>query len=201
MVTDNDRVSLGALGSSDLSSPRASLPTTPLEHNNNRSQLQSNFTAQPPLSLQPPRASSSLSGFSSSQDSLVKDIPSPLRQNQPQIPESGSDIDEDDEHVSGNRSSMHRPNDGRSQQPLLNEDTIDRPSYDVPNGSARPPFSARSSTFRSRDVDLEGKSATRKKYTYAAFFLLLSLVSFTIQTETAVYIQQELGWQKAYCML
>jgi len=42
---------------------------------------------------------------------------------------------------------------------------------------------------------------TKKKYTYAAFFLGLSLVSFVIQTETAVYIQHELGWNKAYCML
>ncbi|RAL61039.1 hypothetical protein DID88_010135 [Monilinia fructigena] len=45
------------------------------------------------------------------------------------------------------------------------------------------------------------KLATRKKYTYAAFFLSLSLISFVIQTETAVYIQHQLGWNKAYCML
>ena len=36
---------------------------------------------------------------------------------------------------------------------------------------------------------------------YAAFFLLVSLVSFVVQTETAVYIQHELKWNKAYCML
>jgi hypothetical protein len=48
---------------------------------------------------------------------------------------------------------------------------------------------------------MEGSSAVRKKYTYAAFFLLLSLVSFVIQTETAVYIQHELKWNKAYAML
>jgi drug/metabolite transporter (DMT)-like permease len=35
----------------------------------------------------------------------------------------------------------------------------------------------------------------------AGIFLLLSLVSFVIQTETAVYIQHELGWKKAYSML
>ncbi|RKF60903.1 putative duf6 domain protein [Golovinomyces cichoracearum] len=39
------------------------------------------------------------------------------------------------------------------------------------------------------------------KYKYAAFFLLLSLISFVIQTETAVYVQHELGWNKPYCML
>ncbi|KAK3327004.1 hypothetical protein B0T19DRAFT_358058 [Cercophora scortea] len=49
-------------------------------------------------------------------------------------------------------------------------------------------------------------SATRlvdakKKYTLAAFFLCVSLVSFTVQTELAAYIQHELGWNKAYCML
>ncbi|KAF1983914.1 hypothetical protein K402DRAFT_414109 [Aulographum hederae CBS 113979] len=36
---------------------------------------------------------------------------------------------------------------------------------------------------------------------YAGCFLVLSLISFTIQTETAVYIQHRMGWNKAYCML
>lgn len=43
--------------------------------------------------------------------------------------------------------------------------------------------------------------ATRKKYTYAAFFLLLSLISFCVQTELSAYIQHDLGWDKAYCMM
>jgi drug/metabolite transporter (DMT)-like permease len=41
----------------------------------------------------------------------------------------------------------------------------------------------------------------RKKYTYAAFFLVISLVSFTVQTMLASHIQHDLGWNKAYCML
>ncbi|KAI5291852.1 hypothetical protein KEM54_005288 [Ascosphaera aggregata] len=45
------------------------------------------------------------------------------------------------------------------------------------------------------------KDATRRKYLYAGFFLALSLISFVVQTETAVYIQKELGWVKPYCML
>ena len=45
------------------------------------------------------------------------------------------------------------------------------------------------------------RHATRKRYTYAAFFLVLSLISFAVQTETAVYIQSQLHWNKAYCML
>lgn len=187
--------------SGDLSPSSPSPPTNPLGQDNDRSPLQPDFGPRQPLSLQPSSAPSTLSGFSSSQASLVEDVHSPLRQAQPKISESGSDIDEDDEQMSGSRPSMHRPIDRRSQQPLLNGDALDRPSYDAPNGRARPALVARSSTFRNRDLDVEGKSATRKKYTYAAFFLLLSLVSFTIQTETAVYIQQTLGWQKAYCML
>ncbi|OIW23529.1 putative DUF6-like integral membrane protein [Coniochaeta ligniaria NRRL 30616] len=43
--------------------------------------------------------------------------------------------------------------------------------------------------------------AARKKYTYAAVFLAVSLVAFTVQTELAAYVQTELGWDKAYCML
>ena len=98
------------------------------------------------------------------------------------------------------RTHSHSPADGRSSAPLL-KDEGGRISYDAPNGNVRPQFMARKSTFRSRSPDLEGSKATRKKYTYAGIFLLISLVSFVIQTETAVYIQDELKWKKAYCML
>lgn len=97
------------------------------------------------------------------------------------------------------RPSMHRPSDGRSQVPLL-KDERGRPSYDG-EANVRPGVITRRSTFRSKSPDFAGASATRKKYTYAAFFLGLSLISFVIQTETAVYIQHELKWNKAYCML
>ena len=100
------------------------------------------------------------------------------------------------------RPPMHRPTDGRSEVPLLLKDEErGRPSYDSPAGSARPAFGARRSTFRSRSPDMAAQNETKRKYTYAAFFLLLSLVSFVVQTETAVYIQDTLGWKKAYCML
>ena len=111
----------------------------------------------------------------------------------------GSDTD-DEENNMAERPPMHRPTDGRSGLPLL-KDERGRPSYDSPNGSARPAFVARRSTFRSRSPDFDAQTATKRKYTYAAFFLVLSLVSFVIQTETAVYIQKDLGWNKAYCML
>ncbi|KYG46153.1 hypothetical protein M433DRAFT_65765 [Acidomyces richmondensis BFW] len=59
----------------------------------------------------------------------------------------------------------------------------------------------RSARFRERDPESMARAATRKRYTYAACFLALSLVTFAIQTETAVYIQHDLQWNKAYCML
>ena len=110
-----------------------------------------------------------------------------------------SDLEDEDTMVDV-RPPMHRPTDGRSGLPLL-KDERGRPSYDSPHGSARPAFHSRRSTFRSRSPDFDAQSATKRKYTYAAFFLGLSLVSFVIQTETAVYIQHDLGWNKAYCML
>ncbi|KAK4445828.1 putative DUF6 domain protein [Podospora aff. communis PSN243] len=64
----------------------------------------------------------------------------------------------------------------------------------------RPTFSRRS-TMRSRSPGTNARLAARKKYTYAAFFLVASLVSFTVQTELAAYVQNDLGWDKAYCML
>lgn len=116
---------------------------------------------------------------------------------------SDEDFEVEDESM-GDRDTrppfLHRPSDGRSHTPLLKEEG-GRQSYDMPNGSSRPAFPARKSMFRSRSPDIEGSAATRRKYTYAAFFLGLSLVSFVIQTETAVYIQRDLGWTKAYAML
>lgn len=113
--------------------------------------------------------------------------------------DSALDSDEGEEDMP-ERPTLHRPTDGRSQVALL-KDERGRPSYDSPNGSARPAFAARRSTFRSRSPDFDAKTATRRKYTYAGFFLILSLISFVIQTETAVYIQHTLKWNKAYCML
>lgn len=62
---------------------------------------------------------------------------------------------------------------------------------------------SRRSTMRSRSPATSGTArlAARKKYTYAAVFLVVSLVAFTVQTELAAYVQHDLGWDKAYCML
>ncbi|MCJ1367465.1 hypothetical protein MMC16_006598 [Acarospora aff. strigata] len=200
MTTVNDK-SEGPLEASGIPRLSVSFPVARPGQVNDPSHLLSNDS--PAHSFPQPHSllSSTLSGFSLSEESLAKDTPSPSSQIEGEFSHSEPDTDEDEGQMSGSRPKMHRPTDGRSQQPLLDEAGRGRPSYDAPNGSARPAFVARSSTFRNRSPDLEGKSATRKKYTYAAFFLLLSLVSFTIQTETAVYIQHTLGWKKAYCML
>lgn len=118
----------------------------------------------------------------------------------------GEHSDSDLDDMEDRRPPFHRPTDGRSAQPLLNKHDDDtgrgRTEYnDSPEPASRPPLFTRRSTMRSRSPDTQAKLATRKKYTYAAFFLGLSLVSFTVQTETAVYIQHDLGWHKAYCML
>ena len=44
-------------------------------------------------------------------------------------------------------------------------------------------------------------AAARKKYILASVFLVVSLVTFTVQTELAAHIQHTLGWDKAYCMM
>jgi hypothetical protein len=111
----------------------------------------------------------------------------------------GDEYDEDD-MPTDLRSSLDRYDDGKSQEPLLSTKAGERhPGYDSP---PRPALSRRStSKFHERDPEVEAKRATRKRYTYASFFLVLSLVSFAVQTETAVYIQSQLHWEKAYCML
>ena len=111
------------------------------------------------------------------------------------------DLEEEGEEMEDSRAPLHRPADGSSHMPLL-KDEHGRSSFESPpNGSARPAFATSRATLQSRSLDMDGSSAVKKKYTYAAFFLILSLISFVIQTETAVYIQHELGWRKPYAML
>ena len=116
--------------------------------------------------------------------------------------------DTSDDDMSSARPSMHRPGGtlSHAQMPLLQEDKDytgrGRDSFQDGHGSARPGFAARRSTFRSRSPSFAvPENQTRRKYIYAAFFLVLSLISFVVQTETAVYIQHTLKWKKAYCML
>lgn len=70
-----------------------------------------------------------------------------------------------------------------------------------PYAARRPPLSRRS-TMRSRSPrEVAAENVTRTKYAYAAVFLAASLVSFCVQTELSAYIQHDLGWNKAYCMM
>ncbi|KAK5992304.1 putative vacuolar membrane protein [Cladobotryum mycophilum] len=102
---------------------------------------------------------------------------------------------------------------GTSTVPLLSESSDDaqdtergRPSnerYLHGPPTSRPSTMSRRtrSTMRSRSPSNLAATSARKKYTYAAIFLTLSLVAFCVQTELSSYIQGELGWKKAYCMM
>lgn len=91
----------------------------------------------------------------------------------------------------------------RSQQPLLKDERRGRTAHTFTdnNGYAERPSLSRRSTFRSRTPVYTDRNQTRRRYILASGFLVLSLVSFVVQTETAVYIQHNLGWDKPYCML
>ncbi|KAI5856204.1 NADP-dependent oxidoreductase domain-containing protein [Durotheca rogersii] len=129
---------------------------------------------------------------------------------------SESDSDDDETAMSGNkRPAFLRPADGRAVTPLLkkiaDEDrgrsrysgSLPATPMSLPISSPatiQSPYTPRS-TVRSLSPDTQARMAVRKKYTYAAVFLVVSLVSFCIQTELGRYVQHELGWDKAYCML
>jgi hypothetical protein len=97
------------------------------------------------------------------------------------------------------RSHQRRPSEAmRSQQPLLSSNGKSH-GYDEP--TTQPEAPTRRRTFHEADPEELAAKATRTRYMYAGFFLVLCLVSFVVQTETAVYIAEELQWKKSYCML
>lgn len=110
-------------------------------------------------------------------------------------PEEGDlgEEDKDDDDVERGRSSRLSPGDRNTST------TGAGPLYDSP--VSRPATMTRRSTMRSRSPGQLAASSARKKYAYAAFFLALSLVAFCVQTELSAYIQGDLGWDKAYCMM
>ncbi|OLN87054.1 putative transporter C405.03c [Colletotrichum chlorophyti] len=130
------------------------------------------------------------------------------------------DEDEDDDMSDHHqRPALLRNHDSKSGQPLLNPSAGDdhgdadddhlrhaRMGYSTRSRGASPlltpnrPNFSRSSTLRNR-AGPTATEAVKTKYLYAGFFLVLSLFSFVIQTELSAYIQQEMGWDKAYCML
>lgn len=98
---------------------------------------------------------------------------------------------------------------GRSYQnglsPLLSTSSsrpASRHTASSPAGTPhRAAFNSRRTSLRSRSPAANARHVVRQKYTYAAVFLVISLVSFCVQTELAAYVQHDLGWNKAYCML
>ena len=101
--------------------------------------------------------------------------------------------------MSDARPPLLRHSTGKSQEPLLDPSRSPHiVGYDSP---PRPEPASRRSTFHGRDPEELARAATRRRYSLAALFLLLSLISFCVQTETAAYIQKKLKWDKAYCML
>lgn len=123
------------------------------------------------------------------------------------------DVDRNTSNNTKMPSDLHQspvnPNiDTHSQTPLLHTGNgtpngngqQTRLSYDSPR--MRPTLPKKHSTFREQDPSsTDAAAATKKRYTYAAVFLGISLVTFAVQTETAYYIQHALGWKKPYCML
>ncbi|KAH7325879.1 putative DUF6 domain protein [Stachybotrys elegans] len=107
-----------------------------------------------------------------------------------------------------------RDHDGASASPLLSKPSLERgrQSYDDDQLSASgrsdshmahpPSFNQRRSNLRSRSPkEMAAAAAARKKYTYAGFFLVVSLITFCVQTELSAHVQHDLGWDKAYCMM
>ena len=112
------------------------------------------------------------------------------------------DHDSDDEMATSRPPSYH-PVDHHSEQPLLKEERRGREStgsYGNGDIEGRPMLHHHQDT-RSKSPERNAELATRRKYLIAAIFLVLSLVSFVAQTESAVYIQHELHWNKPYFML
>lgn len=114
----------------------------------------------------------------------------------PRLSDEFDDWDEQDAAMPSDlRHSLERARADGHHAPLLGRKSDDE-GVDGAGGLARSAH-----RFHERDPVTQAKLETRKKYTYAAIFLVLSLISFTVQTETAVYIQHELKWEKPYCML
>lgn len=104
--------------------------------------------------------------------------------------------EDEDDMPSDLRPSLERHDKGRSSQPLLS--SKDHPGYDSP---PRPRTTSRHSRMHERDPEIGARNATKRRYMLASIFLMLSLITFAVQTETAVYITKRLHWEKSYCML
>ncbi|KAI0440441.1 hypothetical protein F4803DRAFT_527318 [Xylaria telfairii] len=131
------------------------------------------------------------------------------------------DIDDNDTDTMSDRSRppLLRPTNGHSGMPLLEKDddrerlghshgsdSLDsRATTPLPAPAVSTPTAARArsrtSAVRSRSPTVQARAAARRKYVLAGIFLVVCLLSFVLQTELGRYVQHELGWNKAYCML
>lgn len=164
------------------------------------------FANPTPLYIQPSSSPSPSNSIAGRSKRVALEQDSGNNPNTTHADDDFSDWDVDQDEMQDRRPPLHRPTDGHSAQPLLlkQDEERGRTGYNESPDSipARPPSTfTRRSTMRSRSPDTQAKLAARKKYTYAAFFLVMSLIAFVVQTETAEYIQHDLGWNKAYCML
>jgi drug/metabolite transporter (DMT)-like permease len=165
---------------------------------------------------------SQLHGYSTPSDVFDRDVPVP-----PDLKEIDDDLDEYDADADTmsdrSRPSFLRHADGHSEAPLLEKgDDRDRgrprrldalesresrstsaqpPPAVATSAAARPPLFTRTSTVRSRSPETQAYAAARKKYVLAGIFLVVCLFSFVLQAELGRYVQHDLGWNKAYCML
>ncbi|KAI1747274.1 hypothetical protein F4782DRAFT_521614 [Xylaria castorea] len=137
-----------------------------------------------------------------------------------EIDDPDTDDDTDTDTMSDrSRPPLLRPTDSHSGMPLLEKDD-DRERLGHSHGSdsldsrATTPLPApavstsaaaralsRTSGVRSQSSAVQVRAAARRKYVTAGAFLVVCLVAFVLQTELGRYVQHELGWNKAYCML
>ncbi|TRX87735.1 hypothetical protein FHL15_011372 [Xylaria flabelliformis] len=125
------------------------------------------------------------------------------------------DTDDDDTNTMSDRS---RPPllPSHSGMPLLEKDddrerlghslgSNSRATTPLPAPAVSTPAATRSlsrpSGVRSQSSAAQARAAARRKYALAGVFLIVCLTSFVLQTELGRYVQHELGWNKAYCML
>ncbi|KAI8630035.1 hypothetical protein F5Y19DRAFT_69371 [Xylariaceae sp. FL1651] len=162
-----------------------------------------------------PKADDPVTNSASAHHTSLRDVPDHSYSIPPDFSIDDSEEDDLDNMSERSRPSFHRPTNGHSGLPLLekagSQDRGRTRQHDsrstsplhpsVPTPAVRPPLSNRGSTVRSRSRDTQTHTAARKKYLLAAIFLVVCLVSFVLQTELGRYVQHELGWNKAYCML
>ncbi|TWU72436.1 hypothetical protein ED733_003347 [Metarhizium rileyi] len=109
-----------------------------------------------------------------------------------------------DDHMDEVESKPSSLSGASSPASLLNPDPEAGPRPTTTTTSSHHAAFSRQSTMHSRNPASTlqaAKASARKKYLFAAFFLSISLVAFCIQTELSAYIQHDLAWGKAYCMM